>query len=75
MTAGGVGQHGECSLVRQTQPETGKVRLVGVVYRADALTSTLVLCQRCATWAWRTKPPRRLSGELLARAAFRPDAG
>ena len=42
------------------------MRLVGVVYRADTLTGTPVLCQRCVTWAWRTKPSRRLSDQLLA---------
>jgi hypothetical protein len=49
MTADGVGQHDECSRVRQTRAEPCQVRLVGVVHRADALTSTYVHGQRCAT--------------------------
>ena len=44
----------------------GQVRLVGVVHRADTPSSTPVLAWGCATWAWRTEPPRRLSGKLLA---------
>ena len=38
-----------CVFIRRPRAETCQVRLVGVVHRADALTSTLALCQRCVT--------------------------
>jgi hypothetical protein len=51
------------------QPMEGNsVHLVGMVHRADTLNGTRRVVQRCCAEARHIKPPRRLSGELLARS-------
>ena len=67
MTAEGVGQYAQRDFVRQ--PSDSRLpgalgRRGGPRRRADPAPQCVR--QRCATWAWRTKPSRRLSDQLLA---------